>query len=324
MLQCPWLTSAYQHLLSPIQQGRLPHAWAIGYVPGSGEDELIAQFIGTLFCSEHPTNPCGACHSCMLYRANTHPDFYRLEVETDRTVIRIDQIRHIINKIYEHAQQGGVKVIWIKKAASLSDAAGNALLKTIEEPPANTYFILSDEQPKRLMPTLRSRCSGFYLYPPSLEDGVAWLQKRCPGYMENEWATALLLHQRAPFAAERLLRPEHWQIRKAFCQAINETVIQGHFWPLLTRFNQSNVFSQIHWFCSLLLDALKAKERAGKYITNRDQVPLVRMLARYDTDILQRWYAHWQTAAQHLRHIPGLNESLILANMLAQSEMNMM
>lgn len=320
MKRYPWLMPAYQQLISPLYQQRAPHAWLISYVAGSGEMVLLNQFIATLFCTNEDPKPCGTCHSCLLYKAGTHPDFYSIFVAKDKKLISIEQIRKLIEKVYEHAQQGGVKVIWIKKAALLSEGAANALLKTVEEPPSNTYFILSDEQPNRIIATIRSRCFAYYLPTPNLADGIHWLQSRFPDYNSNQLATALLLTKNAVLAAGRLLRPESWQKRQQFCQMLSKTAAKGEFWSMLAPLNAGNSSKEMDWFCSFLLDAIKAKCRAGKYITNRDQVALVRAFARHDTEIIMSWYTLWQTAAQEMNTISGLNQQLILANLLAQSE----
>lgn len=321
MQSYPWLIPLYQQLLSPQRLGRAPHAWIIGYRRGGGENILISYFIATLFCENSPTDPCGHCHACHLYHAGTHPDFYLVEVEKDRSFIRIDQIRAVLERVYEYAQQRGVKVVWIKEAGRLTEAASHALLKTVEEPPANTIFILSDEQPDHLLLTLRSRCQCFYICPPDLATGMAWLRQRCPTYSENERATALLLHQNAPLAAEQLLQPEAWQRRSDFYEAITKALSNGDFWALLPEFNCEDPATKLYWFSSLLVDALKARARAGKYIVNRDKVSLIRAFSGYDIHVLHGWQQNCQMTTQYLTQIPGVNESLILADMLAQSEM---
>lgn len=324
MEQYPWFISAYQQLISPLLQQRAHHAWLISYVTGSGEAELIQAFIATLLCQSGNEKSCEFCHSCLLYQAGNHPDFYHITAEKDKKCIRVDQIREMRDKIYEHAQQGGVKVVWIENAALMSEGASNALLKTLEEPPADTYFVLSEEQPKRIIPTIRSRCYAFYLPTPDLENGICWLQKKYRNYHVHQLATALLLNKNAPLAAEQLLRSDHWAKRQQFCQLVGETAAKGQFWSMLSYLNTGNLLKQSGWFCSLLLDAIKAKNRLGRYIINRDQVALIRVLARYDTEIINDWYVLWQTVAEQIKFIPGLNEQLILANLLAQSEIVVM
>ncbi|WP_392566717.1 DNA polymerase III subunit delta' [Utexia brackfieldae] len=317
-----WLHSAYSQLMQPILQQRAHHAWLIGYVHGCGEQRLIQQLIARLLClSPKGELPCGHCHSCLLVEAQTHPDYHHLMVEKDKKFISVEQVRQLTEKVYEHAQQGGAKVIWIDNAVLMTEAAANALLKTLEEPPANTYFILTDNQVQRLMPTIRSRCFQFMIAAPELVVGMKWLQPQYPDYSENQIATALLLNEQAPLAAAHLLQPEHWQIRLQFCQTLTESLKQGMFWPLLSKITTTEqAIWVIDWFCSFLLDALKAKNSAGRFVTNRDQVPLIRLLAQSEIEKINHWYDIWCEASLKLTTISGLNQELIIADLLAQSE----
>ncbi len=67
-------------------------------------------------------------------QAGTHPDYYALSPEKGKSALGIDAVRDVNEKLYEHARLGGAKVVWISDAALLTDAAANALLKTLEEP----------------------------------------------------------------------------------------------------------------------------------------------------------------------------------------------
>ncbi|QIQ20913.1 DNA polymerase III subunit delta' [Zophobihabitans entericus] len=322
MLNYPWLVKPYQQLVEPIVQNRAHHALLINYVQGCGEGELITLLANRLLClTPDQGQPCGHCHSCLLFKAETHPDFYIITVEKDKKTIGIDQIRQLTTKVYEHSQQGGAKVIWVKEAGLMTEAAANALLKTLEEPPEQTFFILSDAQLNKLPATIRSRCGYFYLAAPELDDSVNWLKQYYQNYNDNQLATALLLNHQAPLAAKVLLEPEHWQKREQFCQTLTELIPTNQFWLLLPALNNDDVLFRLHGFCSLLADAMKAQNKAGKFITHRDQVPLVRLLARIETTKLLALYQLWQHALQQLTSIAGLNQELVLSNLLAQSEL---
>lgn len=96
-------------------------------------------------------------------QAGTHPDYYTLAPEKGKNMLGIDAVREVTEKLNEHARLGGAKVVWVTDAALLTDAAANALLKTLEEPPAETWFFLATREPERLLATLRSRCRLHYL-----------------------------------------------------------------------------------------------------------------------------------------------------------------
>lgn len=319
----PWLKLPFEQLADMIVSHRAHHALLINYIQGSGEDELINLLVNRLICqSSQQLQPCGQCHSCQLLLSQHHPDYYLITNEQGKQSISIDQIRSISTKVYEKSQQGGNKVIWIKHAALMTEAAANALLKTLEEPPENTYFILSDEHNSQLLPTIHSRCFSYFLAVPELEESINWLKKQhSHSYSDNELATALLLSENAPLNAAILLQPEKWQQRKLFCEKLLELLPENNFWQLAKTFNNEDFLERITWFCALLGDALKAKQKVGRYIVNRDQVPLVRLIAAKSHDEITSLYQLWLQARKVLLSVAGLNKELMVYNVLAQSQL---
>jgi len=319
----PWLKLPFEQLADMIVNHRAHHALLINYIQGSGEDELINLLVNRLICqSSQQLQPCGQCHSCQLLLSQHHPDYYLITNEQGKQSISIDQIRSISTKVYEKSQQGGNKVIWIKHAALMTEAAANALLKTLEEPPENTYFILSDEHNSQLLPTIHSRCFSYFLAVPELEESINWLKKQhSHSYSDNELATALLLSENAPLNAAILLQPEKWQQRKLFCEKLLELLPENNFWQLAKTFNNEDFLERITWFCALLGDALKAKQKVGRYIVNRDQVPLVRLIATKSHDEITSLYQLWSQARKVLLSVAGLNKELMVYNVLAQSQL---
>lgn len=319
----PWLKLPFEQLADMIVNHRAHHALLINYIQGSGEEELINLLVNRLICqSSQQLQPCGQCHSCQLLLSQHHPDYYLITNEQGKQSISIDQIRSISTKVYEKSQQGGNKVIWIKHAALMTEAAANALLKTLEEPPENTYFILSDEHNSQLLPTIHSRCFSYFLAVPELEKSINWLKKQhSHSYSDNELATALLLSENAPLNAAILLQPEKWQQRKLFCEKLLELLPENNFWQLAKTFNNEDFLERITWFCALLGDALKAKQKVGRYIVNRDQVPLVRLIATKSHDEITSLYQLWLQARKVLLSVAGLNKELMIYNVLAQSQL---
>lgn len=205
----------------------------------------------------------------------------------------------------------------------MTEAAANALLKTLEEPPQNTYFILSDVHNGQLLPTIRSRCQYYFIELPTLEHSIDWLklQNNLSQYSDNELATALLLNSNAPLAALHLLSTEQWQKRQIFQQTLQTHLATNDFWSIRDNFiNQDDLLVRLHWFCTLLSDALKAQQKSGRFIINRDQVPLVRLMARLATPKILKLYSLWLEVQQQLVTINSLNQELIITNLLAQSE----
>lgn len=319
----PWLEKAYHDLTLPLVHERAHHALLIKFITGCGEDILISTLAMRLLCLAPKHNqPCQNCHSCQLFLADHHPDYYIIEPEKNKQSIGIDQIRQISQKIYERAQQGGNKVIWVKTASLMTDAAANALLKTLEEPPENTYFLLSDIDNGQLLPTIRSRCQFYFLTIPELDSSMIWLKSHIgtAQYTDNELATALLLNRNAPLAALALLHADQWQTRMHFSQNVQTYLSESDFWSLRDTFINDQIFMLIDWFCSLLSDGLKATQKSGRFIINRDQVPLVRMIASFNSEKIIQLYHIWNETRQQLQMINGLNQELMISNLLAQSE----
>jgi DNA polymerase III subunit delta' len=144
-----------------------------------------------LLCAHPGPNglACGQCSQCALMKAGTHPDLMCLVpealqadfvAEKDKKPsksIKIDQLRALENNFVLSSQRGGRKVVLIYPAQTLGVVPANALLKTLEEPPANTFFIVVSELWSQVLPTIRSRCLVQTLAQPSQADKLAWLEQ---------------------------------------------------------------------------------------------------------------------------------------------------
>ncbi|WP_392562863.1 DNA polymerase III subunit delta' [Orbus sturtevantii] len=324
LINYPWLMKAYQNLTLPLINGHAHHALLIKYIAGCGEEKVVTKLAMRLLCSTPQKNePCGQCHHCQLFLANNNPDYYIIKPEKNKLSIGIDQIRGIATKIYERSQQGGNKVVWLQTASLMTEAAANALLKTLEEPPENTYFLLSDIDNGKLLPTIRSRCQFYFLPVPELDASISWLksQSLTNQYNENQLATALLLNNNAPLAALKLLETEQWQQREQFTSKLQIALTEYDFWSLRDSFlNQENSLIRLNWFCILLNDSLKARQKSGRFIANRDQVALVRVIAHFGTEKIIKLYTLWRDVQEQLATVTALNQDLIISNLLAQSE----
>ena len=202
----PWLNQAYRQLVSMYQEGRGHHAILLHASQGMGADALSYGLSRWLMCqNKQGSKSCNECHSCRLMLAETHPDWHILQNEKGKSSIGIEAVRKVTEKLEHHAQQGGSRVVWIKEVEALTEAAANALLKTLEEPPVNCYFLLNCQQPEILLATLRSRCFYYHLAPPEMNYAIHWLQQQLPNMAYADGVTALNLSQGAPVLALSLL-----------------------------------------------------------------------------------------------------------------------
>lgn len=184
----PWLRPYAQNWLN--HGDALSHAWLMTGAEGIGKYQLARWMMQSLLCEEHEARPCGECVSCQWFLRHQHPDAYHClpedqsEALADGTRlflsyeasdwIKIDAVRALQQKIYLPPHRGRAKVILIYPADLLTVATANALLKLLEEPPADTYFFLIAHRADRLLATLRSRCHNLPIHTPSFSETQTW------------------------------------------------------------------------------------------------------------------------------------------------------
>ncbi|MGY5957476.1 DNA polymerase III subunit delta' [Kosakonia sp. BK9b] len=316
----PWLRPDFEQLVASYQAGRGHHALLIHALPGMGEDALIYAISRFLLCQTPQAHKsCGHCRGCQLMQAGTHPDYYPLAPEKGKTTLGIDAVRDVSEKLYEHARLGGAKVVWIQDAAVLTDAAANALLKTLEEPPAQTWFFLACREPARLLATLRSRCRLHHLAPPAENYASAWLGREVSA-SPDAILTALRLSAGSPGAAEMLLQEEQWAQRKQLCQATETALQSGDWLAMLPVLNHERVAERLQWLASLWLDALKVQQGAT-LLSNVDCAGLVHDLARQlRSETLHALLHSAFICREQLLSVVGVNRELLLTDLLLNLE----
>ena len=156
-----------------IEQRRMVHAVLISGEPGTGKRTLAGLIASALLCQENSGVPCGKCESCRLALAGEHPDITIIEkgiplsAETarGRSTIPVDDIREMIRLCSQYSFEGGNRVVIIREADNMTVQAQNCLLKILEEPPQNTFFLLTSAHPDQILTTVRSRCRPLKLIP---------------------------------------------------------------------------------------------------------------------------------------------------------------
>lgn len=316
----PWLRPDYEQLVASYQVGRGHHALLVHALAGMGDDALIYALCRFLLCQQpEQQKSCGHCKGCQLMQAGTHPDYYLLSPEKGKATLGIDAVREVSEKLYEHSRLGGAKVVWIPDATLLTDAAANALLKTLEEPPVETWFFLGCREPARLLATLRSRCRLHHLSPPAENYASAWLGREVSA-SHDSIITALRLCGGAPGAALALLQSEHQTYRQTLCQALEQSLKSGDWLSLLAVLNHEQVAERLHWLGSLLLDALKVQQRTT-LLTNMDATGLVHQLAnQLSSGRLHALLNALVACREQLLTVVGVNRELLLTDLLLRVE----
>lgn len=162
MSELPFHTSLWERFEANHKGQRLGHAILLIGARYANLAELANRMAAALFCKDIQS-PCGICQSCQLIVINEHPDLNPIYPDKLHGVIKIEQIRLLQYSVFTSPQLGRNRVVIINPAEKMNGAAANALLKILEEPPRNTYFILIAEQISTIPPTILSRCQQWRL-----------------------------------------------------------------------------------------------------------------------------------------------------------------
>jgi DNA polymerase III subunit delta' len=187
-----WQKAQWDKLMQ--RKSSLPHAILLRGRAGVGKHDFAVSLSHALLCRQ-PTisqQACGTCASCLWLKEGGHPDFKLITPEDDnenesvpkkktgkKSQISVAQIRQLYDYLSLSTHQvQGYRIILISPAEALNVASANALLKMLEEPPANTLFLLVASQPQRLLPTIISRCQVIDLPIPPYAEAIMWLNEQ--------------------------------------------------------------------------------------------------------------------------------------------------
>lgn len=191
-----WQKKLYQRLMST--KATLPGALLLQGRNGIGKFDFAHTLAQALLCDSPAESgePCNHCGACNWFKIGGHPDFRLLEPEaisvltdvagetadqgktTDKKAsqyITVAQIRELADFVNLTTHRNGLRIILVHPAETMNINAANALLKTLEEPPPGTLFILVSHQHQRLLPTVRSRCLKISMPNPGRAEALQWL-----------------------------------------------------------------------------------------------------------------------------------------------------
>jgi DNA polymerase III subunit delta' len=162
---------AVASLRRALTGGRVPHAYLFCGPAGAGKYTAGLALASAVNCLLAPGEGCDSCDSCARIGQGSHPDVQTLQREGAARIIPIEAIRsQILARVGMAPHEARARFYLIEEAGALMGPAANALLKTLEEPPARTHFVLATTAPDKLLPTIRSRCQrvSFAALPPHL------------------------------------------------------------------------------------------------------------------------------------------------------------
>ncbi|APZ43644.1 DNA polymerase III subunit delta' [Acidihalobacter ferrooxydans] len=307
----PWQQRQWSQLQAQREAGRVPHALLLTGIPGLGKRQLAEAFAQAALC-ERPREDglaCAQCHPCRLFAAGTHPDYTVVEPEAAGKAIRIDSARTLMDFLGLTRSFGAYKVALIDPADALNVNAANALLKTLEEPPAGTLLMLVTSAPSALPATVRSRCQVLAFGVPTAAQAQAWLATQPEAGPVD---VALALAGGAPLGAlqhadeERLARRDGW----------NAQLATGHFDPAVLGGEMAAAdYAQALDVC---LAWLRDVARAGACAEVRENPDRVKELRALGERVDLRGVFACLEQANRLRGLlgNGLNASLQLEELL--------
>jgi len=253
----PWLEAARHRVAAAFAAQRLPHALMICGPAGLGKRVLADAIARHILCEFHTVSSgaCGSCPACVTFAAGTHPDFTTVSIEEDASVIKIDQIRALGERLSLSSHQDGYKVAVLDPADKMNLNAQNSLLKTLEEPSDNTVLVLVCERPSQLQPTVRSRCQQLRLETPTRDDALHWLATQAlPAPLE----ICLQMAQGAPLKAVQLAEAGSLDARREHFESL-VGILEGRVTPLkiAETWAADKELQAVHWLREWLMDLLR-------------------------------------------------------------------
>ena len=171
---------ALARLRHAVEQDTLHHAILLEGPRGVGKRRVATWLALLANCTAEGERPCGVCQMCHQIPQGLHPDVIALEPDMTRAArtIPVDAVREVIRKSQFHRYGARHRMVIVDPAEAMQEPAANALLKTLEEPPAGTGFVVITHNAKALLPTILSRCQRIRLGVVPMEELQPWLAER--------------------------------------------------------------------------------------------------------------------------------------------------
>jgi DNA polymerase III subunit delta' len=208
-LLLPWHELPRQRFADSLSRGQVAHALLLHGEGGSHKVHLARQFGQALLCQQPVSGvACGKCHSCLLCQAGNHPDWTEVQ-PVESAMIRVDQIRELSARLSMRPQIAQRQVALLWPSEQMNPASSNALLKTLEEPAADTHLLLVSDRAGRLSATIRSRCQRMPIIGSKTPETVSTVAQMA-GVSAGQALAALELSGGDPELGLHWLAPEHW------------------------------------------------------------------------------------------------------------------
>ncbi len=172
-----------------LQSGHISHFYLISGPEGSGKHTLARLLAAAILC-QNQDKPCQHCNPCRKALAGTHPDFITMD-DPEKKTVPVELIRKARTEMYIQPNEAEYKIYLFPRAQDMGIPSQNALLKVLEEPPKYGVFFLLTDNPEKLLPTVRSRCTQLRLEPLPEKVLKAALLERYPKAGSEDLAGAI-------------------------------------------------------------------------------------------------------------------------------------
>lgn len=205
----PWFSAQFTSMMDRFDQQAFPQSLLLVGEKDIGKSIFANDLAKSILCLNRTTDKaCGNCQSCIWIEKNSHPDLLVIESEEKSTVIKVDQIRQLI-QFSQITSETGKKIIIIHDADEMNLNAANALLKTLEEPTNNCYLILVTSYPKKLPITIVSRCQRQLMSVDGQVDIIQkWLAGLGSSYESSQLIKILSISYGRPILSYQLLEKD--------------------------------------------------------------------------------------------------------------------
>ncbi len=307
----PWLDTFWQLLVSYKIKQRIPSGLMLVGLPGIGKTDFARNYAQYILCQQSTEHYCGQCRSCVLFNAGNHPDFSLIEPAEIGSVIKIDQIRNLVEQLSQTSNISDYQVVIINRAEDLNRSAANALLKNLEEPSGRVLFLLVSEQPQAVSATIRSRCQILKFPHPTQSQALAYLNEHYPDQKNCE--TLLAMANNLPLKAMDCVQLS--ELRDNLLVSL-ERITRGELEPVsMTSTYLSKPKEVVELLISLVIDMIRIQFSTRAELNHIDKISELQRLNKSKTlSQLYHFLSELFDALRMLRNKNNLNLQLLLEN----------
>lgn len=247
--------------ISSFKQGNLPHTLLLLGDSGTGKLSFAKLLAQMLFCESVDNKPCLSCTACNKIDKDIHTGLILLGANREDSTIKIDDIRELILDLSSYGIESSLRMVIIADAHRMTVQAQNALLKSLEEPNRDCYFILTSSKEKALLPTVISRCT----------------QLRLPLWSKDKLISELIEHGVEPYKADEIASLSGGSIGKALVYANDDS-----FRELLQLFEDSFLSLNDEKSIAYASSKLKSSKDDGDMLINLLEIYTTKLLKNAD------------------------------------------